>query len=125
LTDSSQERNYHSQTIKSRFFSDGNDDYVFTLPKYYADTCIDYGYYKNKRRWFDKIKTIIYGNPIIDEIETTDIENMNGIFVNELRDWLEKLSVIPRRNQDLKTLLNYTNSIGISWICYLKVAHLQ
>jgi hypothetical protein len=30
--------------------------------------------------WFyDKIKKVIYGTPNINEIETTDIENMNGI----------------------------------------------
>ncbi|MCZ7357842.1 MAG: IS1 family transposase, partial [Candidatus Methanoperedens sp.] len=28
---------------KIQIFSDGNDDYVFTLLEYYADTCIDYG----------------------------------------------------------------------------------
>ncbi len=28
----------------------------------------------------DKIKTKVYGNPLIEDIETTDIENMNSIF---------------------------------------------
>jgi hypothetical protein len=28
----------------------------------------------------DKIKIIVYGSPSIDEIETTDIENINSIF---------------------------------------------
>ena len=58
---------------KIQIFSDGNDDYVFTLPKYYADTCIDYGQIVKIRengRVVDKRKRIIFGNPDTEDIET-------------------------------------------------------
>lgn len=67
---------------KIQIFSDGNDDYVFTLPEYYADTCIDYGQIvkiREKGRVVDKIKRIIFGNPDKGDIETINIENFNGI----------------------------------------------
>jgi len=67
---------------KIEIFSDGHDDYTNTIPEYYAETCVDYGQVIKIRkgvRIVDKIKKIIYGTPDIDEIETTDIENMNSI----------------------------------------------
>ncbi|KAF5418975.1 MAG: hypothetical protein C5S44_12245, partial [Candidatus Methanocomedens sp.] len=54
-----------------------------TIPEYYAETCVDYGQVIKIReggKVVDKIKIIVYGSPSIDEIETTDIENMNSIF---------------------------------------------
>jgi len=68
---------------KIQIFSDGNDDYKTTIPEYYAETCVDYGQVIKIReggKVVDKIKIIVYGSPSIDEIETTDIENMNSIF---------------------------------------------
>jgi hypothetical protein len=67
---------------KIQFFSDGNDDYKYVLPNYYADTCIDYGQLvkiREKGRVVDKIKRTISGNPDLDDIETTNVENFNGI----------------------------------------------
>jgi len=68
---------------KIQILSDGNDDYKTTIPKYYAETCVDYGQVIKIReggKVIDKIKRIVYGCPCINEIETTDIENMNSIF---------------------------------------------
>ncbi len=51
---------------KIQIFSDGNDDYVFTLPEYYAETCIDSGQLvkiREKGRVVDKIRRIIFGIP--------------------------------------------------------------
>ena len=28
---------------KIQIFSDGNDNYTYTIPDYYAETCVDYG----------------------------------------------------------------------------------
>ncbi len=63
-------------------FTDGNDDYTYVLAKYYANTCINYGQLikiKEKGRLIAKEKRTIYGNPDPMDIETTDIENFNGI----------------------------------------------
>ena len=68
--------------MKIEIFSDGHDDYTNTIPEYYAETCVDYGQVIKIRKGgkiVDKIKKVIYGTPNIDEIETIDIENMNGI----------------------------------------------
>jgi hypothetical protein len=67
---------------KIEIFTDGNDDYIYVLPDYYTDTCINYGQLvkiREKGRVVDKEKRIIYGNPDLDDIETTDVENFNGI----------------------------------------------
>ncbi len=68
--------------MKIEIFSDGHEDYTNTIPEYYAETCVDYGQVIKIReggKIVDKIKKVIYGTPKIDEIETTDIENMNSI----------------------------------------------
>lgn len=67
---------------KIEIFTDGNDDYTYVLADYYADTCINYGQLikiKEGGRLVDKEKRVIYGNPDPMDIETTDIENFNGI----------------------------------------------
>lgn len=67
---------------KIEIFTDGNDDYEYVLSEFYAETCINYGQLikiKEGGRLVDKEKRIIYGNPEPNDIETTDIENFNGI----------------------------------------------
>lgn len=67
---------------KIEIFTDGNDDYTHVLSDYYADTCINYGQLikiKEKGRVIDKKKRIIYGDSDLEDIETTNIENFNGI----------------------------------------------
>lgn len=67
---------------KIEIFTDGNDDYTYVLPEFYAETCMNYGQLikiKEGGRVIDKEKRIIYGSPDPEDIETTDIENFNGI----------------------------------------------
>lgn len=67
---------------KIEIFTDGNDDYTYVLPELYAETCMNYGQLVKIReggRVVDKEKRTIYGKPKLDDIETTDIENFNGI----------------------------------------------
>ena len=87
---------------KIQIFSDGNDDYVFTLPEYYADTCIDYGQIvkiREKGRVVDKIKRIIFGNPEPEDIETTNIENFNGILRERVGRLVRKTKCFSKRNR--------------------------
>ena len=113
---------------KIQIFSDGNDDYVFTLPEYYADTCIDYGKIVKIRengRVVDKRKRTIFGNPDTEDIETTNIENFNGIMSERVsEDWLEKQSAILKRNHGSEMQRNSFNSIGTLWIRYTMIQHL-
>ncbi len=67
---------------KLEIFSDGNDDYIYVMPEFYAETCLNYGQIvkiKSGGKVIDKIKMAIYGNPSLDDIETTNVENFNGI----------------------------------------------
>jgi len=67
---------------KIEIFTDGNNDYTYVLQDYYPDTCINYGQLikiREKGRVVDKEKRVIYGSPDPSDIETTDIENFNGI----------------------------------------------
>ena len=80
---------------KIEIFSDGNDDYTYVLPEYYAHTCINYGQLvkiREKGRVIDKEKRIIYGNPESTDIETTNIENFNGILRERIGRLLEDLA---------------------------------
>ncbi len=64
------------------FFSDGNDDYSYVLQEYYAIPCLNYGQLVKIREngtLVGKEKRQIFGNPDLNEIETTDVENFNGI----------------------------------------------
>lgn len=63
-------------------YSDGNDDYNVALSELYAEPCMKYGQLIKIRkggRVVRKIKRIIFGDVDLRDIETTDIENFNGI----------------------------------------------
>ena len=50
----------------------------------------------------DKMKRIIYGNPCIDEIDTTDIENMNGIFRERIGRLVRKTKCYSKKKSRLE-----------------------
>ena len=63
-------------------FTDGNDDYSYVLPKCFPLGLIDYGQLvkvKEHGRLVRKERMVVYGVPLVNEIETTDVENFNGI----------------------------------------------
>lgn len=68
-------------------FTGGNDDYTFVLPKCYPLGLVDYGQLvkiKEKGRLVRKEKGVVYGEVVLREIETTDVENFNGILRERL-----------------------------------------
>lgn len=68
---------------KLAIYSDGNDQYEKTLNNLYAAPCVNYGQIikvLEKGKVVEKLKRVIIGSPDLSEIETTDIENSNGIF---------------------------------------------
>ncbi len=86
-------------------FTDGNDDYAYILPGYYADTCINYGQLikiRENGRVVDKEKRIIYGEPDLNDIETTDIENFNGILRERIGRLVRKTKCFSKRKQGLE-----------------------
>ena len=69
------------------FFSDGHNDYLTVLSELYAIPCMKYGQLIKiieKGRVVEKIKRVIFGDLLLKDIETTDVENMNSILRERL-----------------------------------------
>lgn len=69
-------------TDRLNIFSDGNDDYTFVMPEFFKKDCVNYGQLikiREKGKLVGKIRRRVFGNPHRDDIETTDVENFNGI----------------------------------------------
>jgi IS1 family transposase len=97
-----------SLQTKIEVFTDGNDDYTYVLPDYYADTCINYGQLVKIRengRVVRKEKRAIYGTPDPRDIETTDIENYNGILRERIGRLVRKTKCFSKRRWILKCSL--------------------
>nr|QNO57742.1 hypothetical protein GBAFDLPJ_00036 [Methanosarcinales archaeon ANME-1 ERB7] len=97
-----------SMQTKIEVFTDGNDDYTYVLPDYYADTCINYGQLVKIRengRVVRKEKRAIYGTPDPSDIETTDIENYNGILRERIGRLVRKTKCFSKRRWRLKCSL--------------------
>jgi hypothetical protein len=63
-------------------FTDGNDDYTYVLPLCFQLGLIDYGQLikiKRNGRLVGKRKLVVYGEPSLGDIETTEVENFNSI----------------------------------------------
>ena len=91
---------------KLEVYSDGNDDYTVALRDYYPMQCLRYGQVVKIReggRIVDKIKRSVYGDPDIKQIETTDVENFNGILRERLGRLVRKTKCISKK----KSFLNY------------------
>ena len=100
----SKETNAPSSSDKLQIFSDGNDDYNVVLPEYYPIDLIDYGQLvkiKKKGRLVGKIKTIIYGSPALEDIETTNVENHNGIFRERVGRLVRKTKCFSKQKSRL------------------------
>ena len=71
-----------SKQRKMTVFTDGNDDYTHALSAFYDVSCVNYGQLikiREKGTVVGKKRVIIYGCMDLDDIETTDVENFNGI----------------------------------------------
>lgn len=90
--------------------SDGNDDYVFVLPEFFRTDTINYGQLikiRESGRVVDKVRRVVYGNPKLDDIETTNVENFNGI----LRERVGR--VVRRTKCYAKNRDRLSNAIGL------------
>ena len=96
-------------TDRLKIFSDGNDDYTFVLPIFFRRDCINYGQLvkiREKGRVVDKIHRVVYGNPVLEEIETTDVENFNGILRERLSRLVRKTKCFGKRKSRLENALH-------------------
>ena len=90
---------------KIEIYTDGNDDYTYVLADYYAETCIDYGQMVKIRkggRVVDKFKRVIYGSPDPSDIETTNVENFNGILRERNGRLVRKTKCYSKRKQKFR-----------------------
>ncbi|HDS59369.1 MAG TPA: IS1 family transposase, partial [Thermoplasmatales archaeon] len=93
---------------KIEIFTDGNDDYTYVLPEYYDGTCINYGQLvkiREKGRVIDKERRIVYGTPDLEDIETTDVENFNGILRERIGRLVRKTKCFSKYRQRLECAL--------------------
>lgn len=94
---------------KIEIFTDGNTDYKYVLPKLYAETCMNYGQLvkiKKGGRLVDKEKRITYGDPEPDEIETTNIENFNGVCRERIGRLVRKTKCFSKHKDYLENALH-------------------
>ena len=94
---------------KFEIYTDGNPEYTSLLPKYYAPSCIDYGQIvkvREKGRVIDKFKQIVFGNPDLSSIETTDVENANGILRERIGRLVRKTKCYSKLKIKLESSLH-------------------
>ena len=96
-------------TDRLKIFSDGNDDYTFVMPEFFRNDCINYGQLikiRERGRVVDKIHKVVYGQLALDEIETTDVENYNGILRGRLSRLVRKTKGFSKRVSRLENALH-------------------
>jgi hypothetical protein len=85
-------------------FTDGNDDYTFVLPKYYPLGLVDYGQLvkiKERGRLVGKERWVVFGEVRLGKIETTDVENFNGILRERLGELVRKTECFAKAKRRL------------------------
>lgn len=96
-------------------YSDGNDDYTCVLPQLFDTRCIRYGQVvkiREKGRVVGKVKRGIYGKPRHAKIETTNVENFNGILRERVGRLVRKTKCFPKK---VKRLDNALTVFGFYW----------
>ncbi len=89
-------------------FSDGNDDYAVVLAELFDMGCVNYGQLVKIRehgRVVDKLHRVVYGNPLLEDIETVYVENYNGILRERLSRLVRKTKCIGKRKYRLENAL--------------------
>lgn len=94
---------------KIDFFTDGNDDYTYVLPKYYAKTCMNYGQLvkiRERGTLIGKDRRTIFGDVEQRDIETTDVENFNGILRERNGRLVRKTKCFSKQKCELENHLH-------------------
>lgn len=89
-------------------FSDGNDDYAVVLPEFFRRDTINHGQLVKIResgRVVQKVRRVIYGNPARDDIETTDVENFNGILRERVGRTVRRTKCYAKKDTALTSAL--------------------
>lgn len=96
---------------KLQIFSDGNDDYTSVLKEHYAvETCVDYGQLikiKENGKVIRRERRMIFGSPSLEDIDTTDIENFNGILRERVGRLVRRTKCISKRRHMLSSAIEF------------------
>ncbi len=87
-------------TDRLEIFSDGNDDYTFVMPEFFHRDSIDYAQLIKIRRGgrvIAKVRRRIFGFPGRADIETTDVENFNGIIRERVGRFVRRTKCYAKR----------------------------
>ncbi len=96
-------------------YTDGNDDYAYVLDELFDTKCIRYGQVvkiREKGKVVGKLKRGIYGKPRHKKIETTNVENFNGILRERIGRLVRKTKCFPKR---VMLLDNAVTVFGFYW----------
>jgi hypothetical protein len=96
---------------KVEVFTDGNDDYVYVLPDYFGVEHLNYGQLVKIRdergRLIGKERRIVFGDPDVEEVETVNVENFNGILRERLGRLVRKTKCISKKKQRLYCAIGF------------------
>ena len=96
---------------KVEVFTDGNDDYVYVLPVYFPVENLSYGQLVKIRdergRLIGKEKRIVYGDPEVEDIETINVENFNGILRERLGRLVRRTKCISKKKPRLHCAISF------------------
>jgi len=105
LDELSKRMNKPDSNNKLTIYTDGNDDYTFTIPNVFDVTKINYGQIVKIRNSQGKLLSkeyrVIYGTPDIEDIETVNIENFNGIFRERIGRFVRKTKCFSKKKGKL------------------------
>lgn len=90
---------------KLELFTDGNSDYEYVLKELLPEWWINYGQLlkiREKGRVVRKEKRIVFGNPELSSIETTNVENFNGICRERIGRVVRKSKCFSKKNSRLE-----------------------
>lgn len=86
-------------------YSDGNFEYPSIIPEYFEKEIINYGLLvkiKKEGKVVDKRKEIIFGEPKIENIETTNVENFNTILRARLSRLVRKTQCHAKKKKSIE-----------------------
>jgi hypothetical protein len=98
-----------SSEHKLQVFTDGNDDYTYILPECFGNNKIEYGQLvkiREKGTVVRKERRVIFGNPEFKEINTTDVENFNGILRERVGRLVRETKCFSKKKRKLIGAIN-------------------
>jgi len=109
LSDVAQRIKTPRRNDRVQFFSDGNDDYTYVIPLFFDNSSVDYAQLVKIRvrgTLVGKERRIIFGSPDPDDIETTDVENYNGIIRERMGRMVRKTKCYSKLKRRLQMAFN-------------------